>query len=218
MIAEPLEQDEKAGPPTFELGKDGAPKPPNRIAKAAAALVRAVTRPRSRIRRVQSRQDALAVRPRLPGNRETDIALTKDPNHLESLMLRADIFSRAGLDGPALESLDRAESILAAATDRTYAYTRDEIIAARAAAQSRLGRSEDALKTYKAASVPALHSYQMALLARGWDELKKRARSSSKSRLPARSPPSRAAKARLAQDPYRKSPDRRSPRAPRRDR
>jgi tetratricopeptide (TPR) repeat protein len=122
-------------------------------------------------------------------------------------MLRADIYAKSGMDKLCLEALDRAESLYASAQGKTFTYSLDEIIAARASALTRLGKNDEALSAYKKTSTPAVYNYQMAVLNERLGKIPE-ARALLQQVVSTGTDPAQvqSAKDRLAQDPYRKKP------------
>lgn len=206
IVAEPLRVEERASKvPTVEISKDGV-KQAGRIPKAASQLMRALGDPSFGSLEAYTLAKNfwnLALAPAALA--ETQVAIVKDPLSVEVWMLRADIFARAGLDKQALEALERADAVYDVTGSRSFAFTRDEVIAARAATLGRLGRDEDAVKTYKRASNPSQFAYSLAILlerqgriedARGYLE--------QVVAVGTNAAEVEAAKTRLSQDVYRK--------------
>jgi tetratricopeptide (TPR) repeat protein len=207
VVAEPLRSEEKPSVSAkLQLGTGSDMKNPGRIQRAATALLRALNTPNF------SAYDAYALAKTYWQNdlatlalSETEVALSKDPSQLESWVLRSEIFARTSLHRQSLEALEKADSIYQTAKDRTFAYSRDEVLAALAAEQTNLGKDEEALGAYLRISDPTRYFYRMAIAAehvgrldeaRGW--LEKVAAAGTNE--------SEAARSRLEQEPYRKKP------------
>src|SRR5207244_4653348 len=95
-----------------------------------------------------------------------------------------------------------------AAPDRASALTRDQVIASRAAIEAKLGKSEQALATYKRLSDPSRYSYRMGLLAERLGHIEE-ARALLEATITSGTNQSEieAARGRLAGETYRKNLD-----------
>lgn len=209
IVVDPLKDEGgKSGvAPTMQMGKDGV-KMPGRITRAAEQLVRALNNPQFGGIEAYTLAKAFWQSALAPAAlAETQVALLKDPLIVEAWMLRADIFGRAGLDKQALDALERAEGIFDVAGSRTFAYSRDEVIAARAATLGRLGRDEDGVKAYKRTSDPSRYGYQTAILLERLGKTDE-ARELLEQVIAKGGNPAEveAAKSRLNRDSYRKKP------------
>lgn len=194
--------------PMAEMVLDPQAKGKNRTDAAGKMLYRAIARPGL------GAFDAYSLARSLwqagfpaPALAETEVALAKDPALVEAQVLRAEIYSRLGMPREALEAAQRAESIFDAAGERTFALTRDEVIATRAAIEAKLGKNEDALASYARTSDPTRYSYQMALVAERLGRIDQ-ARALLEKTIASGTNPAEidSARARLAGDTYRKKP------------
>ena len=155
----------RGGAPKLQM-KEGGAQGPGRIARCAAALWKVLSQnPPSALDAYNMSKTFMQSGFGSQALAETQVALARDHNQVEAWVLRAEIYMRVGLDKQALESLEKAEAVFDAVNaDARPAYSRDEVIAARAAAQSRLGRNEEALATYQRMGDPVRYTYQMALV------------------------------------------------------
>ena len=194
--------------PMVDMTSDPNDKPETRVANAGAQLTRALVRPNF------GAFDAYSLaRSFWSGGfpaqaiAETEVALQKDPTLAEAQVLRAEMLSRIGLGAEALEAAVKAEATMDAAPDRASALTRDEVIASRAAIEAKLGKSEQALATYKRLSDPSRYSYRMGLLAERLGHIEE-ARALLEATITSGTNQSEieAARGRLAGETYRKKP------------
>lgn len=194
--------------PTLEVSPDGNPRSSTKISRAAAALVKSIDErspePLADFGLAKSLwQQGLGPQ----ALAETEVALTKDPAQMEAWMLRASIFGGIGLDAQALEALDKAQAILDAVRDRSFAYSRDEVLAARGASLSRLGRNEEALAAFGKVSDPDRFAYSIGIVQEKLGHVEEARRLLEKVVASgSNSTEVEAARRRLAQEPYRKNP------------
>lgn len=196
----------EAGASTTVPLKDGALQTPGRIERCATSLWKVLSQPSPSTLEVynlaksflQSGFDPQALA-------ETQVALARDSSRIEFWMLRAEIYARAGLDGPALEALDKADAVFDTVKQgASPAFSHDEVLAARAAAQSRLGRNEDALATYRRMGDASRYAYQVALVNEKMGNVEAARALLEKVAVTGLVPAEvEAAKARLETEPYR---------------
>jgi tetratricopeptide (TPR) repeat protein len=166
VVAEPLKNDNKAGrAPTVAMGKDGSVEGIGRVDRGVTALLRALANPgMSGLELFDLAKTLLAVGLPAESLVEARNASIKDPLMVEPWVLRAQIYAKAGLDTQAVESLDKALEVMGAATGRQSAYTRDEILAGKAAALARLGSFDEALALYRGLADSSPYWFAMGLV------------------------------------------------------
>ena len=209
-IAVALRDQEGAGSPlpTLQVSPEGTIRSTSKVTRAAAALIKSIDErspgPLSDYGLAKSlwqqgfEPQALA---------ESEVALSKDPAQMEAWMLRANILSGIGLDAQALGALDKAQAILETATDRSFAYTKDEVFAARGVSLSRLGRNDEALAAFGKVSDPDRFAYPIAIVQERLGHVEEARRLLEKIVASgSNSTEVESARRRLAQDPYRKNP------------
>lgn len=210
ILVEPLRNEAKtgAGAPTVQL-KDGALQSPSRITRCATMLWKVLSQASPSAVEVHNVAKTFLQSGFGPqALAQTQVALERNRNLIEAWMLRAEIFARVGLDKQALEALDKADGVFDTLDESARpAYSHDEVLAARAASQSRLGRNEDALASYSRMSDPGRYTYQMALVKEKLGRLEEARTLLEKVAVTGLVPSEvEAAKARLESEPYRKKP------------
>jgi tetratricopeptide (TPR) repeat protein len=210
VLVEPLRTEAKpaAGAPTVQL-KEGGLQGPSRITRCASMLWKVLSQSAPSGLEIHNMAKTFMQSGFGPqALAETQVALARNHNMVEVWLLRAEVYTRAGLDNQALEALDKADEVFDALDPAARpAYSHDEVLAARAASQSRLGHNADALASYARMSDSGRYTYQMAIVNEKLGHIEEARALLQKVAVTGLVPAEvEAAKARLETETYRKKP------------